>query len=158
MGTFLEPSDLTPFAEIDEAKAELMIQDAEAMAILAAPCLGDADLDPALTGAQTAAVRAVLRAAILRWDEAGSGVRQSITTGPFGETTDTTQQRKGMFWPSEITNLQAICSDGQSGKAFSIDTVGLGSVHSAICSVNLGAGYCSCGADIAGFPLWEIFP
>lgn len=156
MGTFIDPSDIAPFATIDSAKLEAMIEDAESMAVLAAPCLGDPDPDPELTDAQKAAVKAVLRGAILRWDEAGTGIRQSITTGPFGETTDTTQQRKGMFWPSEITNLQGICSRGDSGKAFSIDTIGVGGVHSEICALYFGALYCSCGADIAGFPLYEV--
>lgn len=155
MGTFLEPSDLTPFADIDTAKAEAMIEDAEAQAMLVAPCLGDDELDPALTEIQVAAVRSYLRGAILRWNEAGTGIRQSITTGPFGETTDTTQQRKGMFWPSEITNLQDICSNGEKGKAFSVDTVGCYGIHSPICSLHFGALYCSCGANIAGFPLYE---
>ena len=158
MGTFLETYDLAPFAEIDSAKAEAMIEDAEAQAMLVAPCLGDPDLDPALTAIQVAAVKSILRGAILRWNDAGSGVRQSVTTGPFGETIDTTQQRKGMFWPSELTNLQAVCSDGQSGKAFSVDTVGYCGVHADVCSINFGATYCSCGADIAGFPLWEVAP
>lgn len=107
-----------------------------------------------LTVPQSSAVKAILRGAIMRWTDAGSGAKQSVTTGPFSETIDTTVSRRGMFWPSEITNLQSICSDGQSGKVFSIDTVGFYSVHSPTCSINFGAGYCSCGADIAGFPLW----
>ena len=35
----LTPADLAPFADIDPAKAEAMIEDAEAMAALAAPCI-----------------------------------------------------------------------------------------------------------------------
>lgn len=156
MGTFVTIHDLAPFASIDPVKAEEMIEDAEGLAVLAAPCLGS---EPStLTDLQRKAVKAIIRGAILRWDEAGSGIRQSITTGPFGETTDTTQVRKGMFWPSEITNLQSICSDGQKGKAFSVDTVGSlgGPMHVDICSINMGGGYCSCGASLTlGYPLWE---
>jgi hypothetical protein len=99
---------------------------------------------------------AILRGAIMRWNDVGSGARQSITTGPFSESIDTTVARRGMYWPSEITSLQGICSDGQSGKAFNVDTVNFGGVHADICSINFGATYCSCGADIAGFPLWEV--
>jgi hypothetical protein len=120
MGTFVTVHDLTPFATIDAAKAEEMIADAEAMAMLAAPCLGSPDT---LSELQNAAVKAVVRGAILRWDEAGTGIRQSITTGPFGETTDTTQQRRGMFWPSEITSLQGICGNDQGG-VYSLDLSG----------------------------------
>jgi hypothetical protein len=39
--------------------------------------------------------------------------------------------------------------------AFSIDTVSQGTVHLPWCSLMLGANYCSCGADIAGYPIFE---
>lgn len=120
MGTFLEPSDIAPFASIDEAKLNAMIEDAESLAVLAAPCLSKIE---DLSDAQVSAVKAVIRAAILRWNEAGTGIRQSVTTGPFGETIDTTQQRKGMYWPSEITNLQGICGNAQGG-VYSLDLSG----------------------------------
>lgn len=43
-----------------------------------------------------------------------------------------------------------------SGKAFSLDTAGVAtSIHRDICNLNLGANWCSCGADIAGFPIYE---
>lgn len=107
-----------------------------------------------LTVPQSSALKAILRGAIMRWNDAGSGAKSSQTAGPFSETIDTTVSRKGMFWPSEITNLQSICSDGQSKKVFSIDTVSFNGIHADWCSINFGAAYCSCGADIAGFPLW----
>jgi hypothetical protein len=155
MGTFLSSSDL-PAGTGDALglTADQMIQDAEGLALLSAPCLGDDPLT--LTPIQQAAVVAVLRGAIMRWNDVGSGARQSVTTGPFSETTDTTVARRGMYWPSEITSLQSICSDGESGKAFSVDTVSFDGVHADACSINFGAAYCSCGADIAGFPLWGV--
>lgn len=159
MGIFVDPADL-PSGVGDNLglTSGQVIEDAEAMAVLAAPCLGDAALDPPLTSAQRAAVRAILRGAIMRWNDAGSGARQSTSTGPFSETIDTTVARRGMFWPSEITNLQNICSGGVKSGAFSVDTVGLGgnSAHADICAINFGANYCSCGASLAGFPLWEV--
>ncbi len=39
MGIFLDAFDLQPFASIDAAKADAMIGDAEAMAVLVAPCI-----------------------------------------------------------------------------------------------------------------------
>lgn len=39
--------------------------------------------------------------------------------------------------------------------AFSLDLLPLGAVHLAWCSLMLGANYCSCGVDIAGFPIFE---
>lgn len=113
----LTPADLTPFATIDAAKAQAMIDDALALAARVAPCiLTD-------TFAYDAAAKAILRGAILRWNEAGTGALQSQTAGPFGMQVDTRQQRRGMFWPSEIAELQELCRDGEvTGRAFSIDT------------------------------------
>lgn len=39
--------------------------------------------------------------------------------------------------------------------AFSIDMLGAASAHLPWCAVNFGALYCSCGADIAGYPIYE---
>ena len=103
---FLTTDDLLPFATIDEAKAQAMIDDAEAMAVLAAPCIA------AVGFTNSAAVKAILRGAVLRWNEAGTGALQAQTAGPFGQTLDTRQERRGMFWPSEITQLQGLCSSG----------------------------------------------
>jgi hypothetical protein len=153
MGTFLNSSDLpTGTGDGPGLTPDQMIEDAEGLAILAAPCLGTTPTT--LTDAQIVGVKAILRGAIMRWNDAGSGARSSVTTGPFSETIDTTVARRGMFWPSEITTLQSICSDSESGKVFAVDTVRFGGVHAATCSVNFGASYCSCGADIAGFPLF----
>ena len=105
---FLYITDLEPFATIDPAKAQAMIDDAEAMAVLAAPCI------TAPGFLYSGAVRAVLRGAVLRWNEAGTGALQSQTAGPFGQTLDTRQERRGMFWPSEIAQLQSFCAGGTS--------------------------------------------
>jgi len=147
---FIEPSDLAPFADIDEAKAAAMIEDAEAMAILTAPCLADAEPD----GPKAKAAKSILRTAILRWNDAGSGAIQQVSAGPFQQSTQV-QARRAMFWPSEIEHLRNLCKDGDTGKAFAIDTVAaVGSNHSPICSLMLGGNKCSCGADIAGEPIF----
>lgn len=108
MGTFIEPTDLEPFATIEYVKAQAMIEDAEAMAVLVAPCITSVDFGNQL------AVKAILRGAIIRWNESGSGAMQSQTAGPFGVTLDTRQERRSMFWPSEIEQLQNLCSTGGS--------------------------------------------
>lgn len=117
MGTFLNASDLAAFATIDTAKAEAMIEDAEAMAVLAAPCIEDEGF------AHGAAVKAILRGAVLRWNDSGSGALQAQTAGPFGQTLDTRQERRGMFWPSEIVALQAFCANAQ-GSAYTTSLAG----------------------------------
>ena len=46
---------------------------------------------------------------------------------------------------------------GESGGAFALDMGGSYVVtHANVCSLNFGALYCSCGADIAGFPIFEV--
>lgn len=146
----LTPDDLTPFAEVDEYKAEAMIADALAMAAVVAPCILDEDF------AYAAAAKAILRGAILRWHEAGTGAFVQQGAGPFQVTMDSRQQRRGMFYPSEITQLQDLCRESGTGQAFTIDTIGTQSIHADICALNFGAVYCSCGAWIAGFPLYEV--
>ena len=162
MGQFIAEADLAPFATIDVAKAAAMIEDAEAQAILVAPCLPGLLTAPvdetteaeALRLAKLSASKSILRAAILRWDEAGTGAVQTQVTGPFSQTTQY-QARRGMFWPSEIEQLQGICKDPESGKAYSVDTVAMAAIHAPWCALMLGATYCSCGADIAGYPIYE---
>lgn len=140
---------------------DTMVAGANARAVRVAPCLGwDGTVadQPAPSDDQLAEARLVLIGAVKRWAEAGSGAFQQQTNGPFSVTTDTRQRTGFNLWPSEITDLQAICSTGDTGReAFSIDTAPScsGSIHADICSLVFGATYCSCGADIAGFPLYE---
>ncbi|MCG7607091.1 hypothetical protein [Mycobacterium sp. CnD-18-1] len=111
----IDIDDLIPFAPgIDEAKAEAMIQDAEALAMRIAPCLADEDF------AYRAAAKAILRGAVLRWHDQGSGATPALTAGIFGMTPQN-QPRRNLFYPSEIAELQALCGGGR-GKAFMIDT------------------------------------
>lgn len=155
---YIDPADLAPFATIDSAKAEAMIEDAQAQAIQAAPCLADPD---DLDANQTAAVKAVLRAAILRWNEAGAGALQAQSAGPFAVTLDTRTQRRALFWPDEIDQLQKLCAavtGGSSGGAFDLDgTWSRGTErHAETCALIFGAGYCDCGAVLTGAgPLWS---
>ena len=41
--------------------------------------------------------------------------------------------------------------------AFAIDMApGVSAIHALACSLRFGATYCSCGADIAGYPIYEV--
>lgn len=119
MAAIIIPDDLAPFATIPEAKAQAMINDALAMAARVAPCINDADFP------YRDAAKAILRQAILRWNDSGTGAltQRQQTSGPFsvGESYDTRQTRRAMFWPSEISELASLCADATSGKAFEID-------------------------------------
>lgn len=147
----LVPADLNLFASIDDAKAQAMIDTALARAARVAPCIRD----ETLSADNSEAAKGVIRDAILRWNDGGSGALQSQTAGPFSQSVDTRQQRRSLFWPSEIEELQAICADhrgDESSGAFAVDTAPTtgATIHADTCSLNFGATYCSCGAVLTG--------
>lgn len=110
-------ADLRPFApDIDPAKAAIMIADAMALAAVVAPCILEDDFKYAT------AAKAIIRGAILRWNDSGTGAATQLSAGPFQQTL-TTAPRRSMFWPSEITDLQNLCADATNGKAFTVDTM-----------------------------------
>lgn len=141
----LEVADLTPFApDIDATKAAAMIADALALATMVAPCLSE-ELPPSLSDEQKAAAKAIVRGAVLRWNDSGSGAATSKAAGPFQIAFDNRQSRKSMFWPSEITELQRICKGGSDGGAFSVDTAAAPiAFHSELCGFSGG---CVCGSS-----------
>lgn len=147
---YLETEDLAPFAKIDEGKAMAMIADAESTAASVAPCLTDPAVQ--LSDTHKAAIKAVLRRAVLRWHEVGTGAVSQQTAGPFGQSVDTTKSApRGLFWPSEISALQEICkaasNSGSRTVVFTVNTSGRDKVgvHAPWCSVAWGD-YCSCGS------------
>lgn len=142
--------DLAPFTQIESAKAEAMIADALGMAKLLAPCITEDDF------AYPDAAKAVIRGAILRWNDAGTGAITTKQAGPYQQVIDSNTRRNNLFWPSEITQLQTMCKT--SSKAFALDTAPTGRHgHSIWCSIGLGGDSCSCGANLTNFeyPLWE---
>jgi hypothetical protein len=117
-GPLIQPADLAPFATIDAAKAVEMIEDALGMAELVAPCITKPGF------AHRRAAKAILRGAILRWHEAGSGAAVTKNAGIYGQTVDTRQPRKAMFFPSELDQLRKLCrTDDDNGGAFAIDLI-----------------------------------
>jgi hypothetical protein len=146
--------DDLPAAMQSAELVDVMLAGANARAARVAPCL--VATDPAPTEDQLAEAKLVLIGAIGRWVQAGTGAFQTETVGPFGVSVDTRQRSGYNLWPSEITGLQDICKNGELSGAFDIDTVGCSTIHAEICALNFGALYCSCGADIAGFPLYEV--
>ncbi|WP_428339986.1 hypothetical protein [Mycobacterium sp.] len=109
------PADLASFATIPPAKAAAMIEDAIGMAEIVAQCITTEGF------AHRRAAKAILRGAILRWNEAGAGAATTQTAGIYGQTVDTRQQRRAMFFPSEIDQLQKLCRGDNDGGAYSID-------------------------------------
>lgn len=154
MAEIITSADL-PADVASNAMSAMWVDGANARASRVAPCL--AATDPAPTGDQLAEAKLVLIGAVTRWSQAGSGAFQSQTAGPFGVTLDTRQRTGFNLWPSEISQLQDICKNGSESRAYSVDTVSCGYYHSPICSLYFG-GVCSCGASLAGQPIYEQWP
>ena len=157
MQTFITAEDLAPFAEIPQAKAEAMIADVVAKAARIAPCIKDADF------ADVDAVKAILRGVILRWEANGpSGGRKQLSVGGGGFTQAETHEVFGggaTFRPSEIEELQGLCASTKATSgAFSVDMApDPYNAHLPWCSLLMSNGTfpCSCGAYIAGQPIYE---
>lgn len=163
MAEIITVADL-PAAMQSAELIDAMVAGANARASRVAPCLtwtGTPETEPAPSADQLAEAKLILIGAVRRWVETGGGSFTQQTAGPFSVSTDTRQRTGFNLWPSEIQDLQAICAtEGSVGReAFSIDTApGCRTIHADICALNFGADYCSCGADIAGFPLYEATP
>ena len=149
MAEIITPGDL-PTEVASHAMVGLWVDGANASASRVAPCLTSEDA----TVDQLAEAKLILIGAVIRWSQAGAGAFQSQTAGPFGMTLDTRQRGGFKLWASEITQLQDICKTGND-PAYAIDTVPAGVIHSPICSIYFGGSACSCGADLAGQPLYE---
>lgn len=106
------------------------------------------------TAAQLAEAKLVLLGAVKRWAEAGAGAFQAQQAGPYGITVDTRQRTGFNLWPSEITDLQEICSSGTntSTGAFSIRPGAGDSLagHAPWCDRYFGGLDCSCGYALSG--------
>lgn len=115
---FLTVSDLSPFTSLPLDQLAIIIADLEAVAVQAAGCLADPDV---LSVAQRAAVVAVLRSAALRWSERASGQDRSLAAGPFtyGQAPgmQSSETRRPLLWPSEISSLQGVCAAGGRPRA-----------------------------------------
>jgi hypothetical protein len=158
VATIIETTDL-PTAIQSHELVGAMVAGANARASRVAPCLtwdGTVVDQPAPTADQLAEAKLVLIGAVKRWAEASSGALSAQQAGPFGMTVDTRQRTGYNLWPSEIEGLQEICSSGPTGReAFSLDTAPADTAHLPWCSLYFGATDCSCGVDIAGFPIFE---
>lgn len=146
-----------PAALRDHELVDDLVAGANAKAARVAPCL--VATDPVPTPDMLAEARLTLIGAVKRWAESGAGGVTQQTAGPFSQSIDTRSRTGFNLWPSEIQGLQAICSSGPVGRqAFSIDTAPNCNrdAHLPWCDLAFGSGDCSCGADLAGFPIFEL--
>lgn len=106
-------------------------------------------------------VREAVKAQVLRPDDA-TQVEVRVDDASVGRTYRSSSGRVTIR--DEWWDLLSP-TDSTSG-AFSIRPSGCSSIHAAVCSANyytdtngalmFGGAYCSCGADIAGYPLYEV--
>lgn len=154
-----------PAPEVDSAEAlQWAMWIADALMLIEAR-LGDPtldDLDPPIAEAKLDYVlREAVVAQVRRPDDATT-VEVRVDDGSVGKTYRSSAGRvtiRDEWW-------DLLSPDGVTNGAFSITPYGSGSCHAEICSANtyvdtngaiiFGGAYCSCGADIAGYPLYEV--
>lgn len=145
------------------AQWEMWISDA--LMLISARLVGDgtgqvASLDDLDQAKLDYVVREAVVAQVRRPDDA-TQVEVRVDDGSVGKTYRTSTGRVAILdiWWDLLSP-----TDSSSG-AFSIRPFGGGTCHADICSANAyvaasgaimyGGAYCSCGADIAGYPLYE---
>ena len=145
-------ADLQKFdADLETATAGDMIRTAWVRALRFAPCLKEEDFDDE---ADLEIVKDVLRGAILRWAERGSGAVTQRNAGEYGETLKASDT--ALFRPQEIRDLQSLCSGYRKrGLATTISTIPTGYdivQHAEWCAWNFQANpsFCDCGALLSG--------
>jgi hypothetical protein len=108
---------------------------------LAAPVIGEAKLDYV--------VREAVVAHVKRPDDS-TQVTVAVDDGSMSKS-----YRSGKGRVTILDEWWLILGLTDPSGAFSVGTVGAVSGHLAWCSICLGASFCSCGFDIAGYPLYE---
>lgn len=157
MSMYLQPEDVSPFTDVDADRLVILIEDAEVFATMAAPPL--ADPEP-LTTTQRAQVKTILRRAVIREADAGSGAKTQETAGPYSYTVDTRKADNVSFLTDEEEDaLRGVVGIVKSTQAFSADltTTSGYSDHLPWCDLMFGGLSCSCGVSLTGyFPLYEM--
>ena len=64
--------------------------------------------------------------------------------------------RSGKGRVTILSEWWELLSPAEDGGAFVLDMNGTSLYHLPWCAASLGANYCSCGADIAGTPIYEL--
>jgi len=131
-----------------DAHAEVLLEDASQFILDTCPTA--ADVAPAT---RRRIVCAVVRRSMVA-SAADSFGMESVqdSTGPFSFTAKPTNPH-GDFY---LTKQEKKALGAGVQKAFGVQIAGANTAtHLPWCSLNFGAAYCSCGADIAGEPIYE---
>jgi hypothetical protein len=113
------------------------------------------DTVPAAVDSEWKTLRRIVCAVVRRAmpDASGMDGMESVqeTSGPFSMTLKPLNPA-GDFY---LTKAEKSALSGPQ-RAFGVQIAGnLSTVHLPWCNINFGATYCSCGADIAGDPIYE---
>jgi len=145
--------------DIPEELANAMVATVWSRAQKLAPCLTavDPDPNPLDDAVDLETVKDILRSAVLRWNDSGSGAVTSRTAGDYSE--NFASSGGGLFRPGEIADLRTLCGGRAGQKASTISTTpsyDTFTQHAAWCSAAFGGSWCDCGADLSfdGYPLW----
>lgn len=131
-----------------DAHATVLIEDASQFIL---------DTIPSAAEASESTRRRVVCSVVRRAMEASSAgmagaASYQATTGPFN-TSITPVNPSGDFY---LTKAEKKALGHGTQKAFGVQVAGFGSsVHLPWCNLAFGANWCSCGADIAGEPIYE---
>lgn len=156
MSMYLQPADVMPFTDVDTDRLAILIEDAEVFATMAAPPLAD---PLPLTDSQRAQVKTILRRAVIREADAGSGAKTQETAGPYSYTVDTRKSTDVSFLTEEEEDaLRGVVGIVKSTQAFNTDVTSAGySLHLPWCDLMFGGLTCSCGVSLTGsYPIFEM--
>ncbi|MFD9730901.1 hypothetical protein [Micrococcus luteus] len=122
----LEWDEVRPLVpNVSDERGQILVEDVLARALGLVPELGDK-----LTDTQIAVAKAVIRKAVARWADSGSGgvTTKSQTAGPY-QTSETYEARgdRPLFYDSEIDELRSLFrvdgEDPNKAKAYSLGPV-----------------------------------
>lgn len=161
---YITVADITALRPNSDGRIAAFVTSANALAIMAAP--GIASPEFIANEVAMEALRAILRSAVIRWDDMANGATNisshTYQAGPLSETQTTDNRQRGGFylWPSEEALIRGLLGPSGSGRAFTIATAPLygAANHSPSCSVYFGASWCDCGAYLTGYeyPLYGV--
>ncbi len=119
MSLYLQPADFTALVELEPERLVILIEDAETFATMAAPPLAAPD---ALTEQQRAQARTILRRAVVRESDSGTGAKVQEVAGPYSYSVDTrTAGRVSFLTDEEEDALRGVVGLVKSTQAFNTD-------------------------------------
>lgn len=160
--SFATPEDLAarwrPLTTEEQAVALVLLEDASARIRVEFPDV-DARIAADPQGLDPAVPRMIVCAMVKRAMLAGTdqAVAASIqqTAGPYSQSTTFANPTGDLY----LTSGERRMLKGSPQQAFTVSMAsGYGRAHAISCSLRFGATYCSCGSDIAGFPIYGVDP